>query len=142
MCSSDLTVLIPTLAPLFADAGVEPPFVIGFLLGVQQTLAAYWLPVLAGVAAVVVAPGAPAPRRRWRMWPDRRLLRAAVAPGHGGTGPPRHLLSRPWHRPPEGWPVAAAVATADDGPYPVLPAMLLAVMALVAIGLGIALVLR
>src|SRR5688572_10015863 len=28
-----MLVLIPTIAPMFADAGVEPPFMIGFLLG-------------------------------------------------------------------------------------------------------------
>ena len=38
-----MTVLIPTIAPLFTDAGVEPPFIIGFLLGVQEALAAHWL---------------------------------------------------------------------------------------------------
>lgn len=73
-----MTVLIPTIAPLFRDAGAQPPFIIQFLLDVQETVAARWL--LAMLAVGIVAGGyiALARNERWRLWSDRLLLRVPV----------------------------------------------------------------
>jgi general secretion pathway protein F len=76
-----MTVLIPTIAPLFTDAGVEPPFVIGFLLGVQETLASRWLVLLSVVAAIALGLLALVRNGRWRLWWDRRLLRLPLVAG-------------------------------------------------------------
>jgi general secretion pathway protein F len=76
-----LTVLIPTIAPLFRDAGVAPPFIVGFLLDVEEAVAAHWLAALAGVAALAVGLVALARSERWRAWRDRQLLRLPVVSG-------------------------------------------------------------
>jgi general secretion pathway protein F len=48
------TVLLPTIVPIFTDAGAEPPFIIQLLLDVQNGLAEHWvLVVLALVGAAV-----------------------------------------------------------------------------------------
>jgi general secretion pathway protein F len=73
-----MTVLIPTVAPLFRDAGAQPPFIIQLLLDVQETIAAHWL--LALVAAGAIAGGYVALARngRWQLWRDRQLLHAPL----------------------------------------------------------------
>lgn len=76
-----MTVLIPTIAPLFTDAGMEPPFIIGFLLGVQQALADHWLLALAAVGASTAGLVGLARSERWRTWRDRQLLRVPVVSG-------------------------------------------------------------
>jgi general secretion pathway protein F len=76
-----LAVLIPTLAPLFRDAGVEPPLVVGALLRVQETVAAHWPLALAAVAALAAAPVALSRNERWRMRRDRLLLRLPLVCG-------------------------------------------------------------
>jgi general secretion pathway protein F len=76
-----MTVLIPTIAPLFRDAGVEPPFIIAFLLDLQAAIAAHWLLALLAVAAVGAALVALARNERWRLWRDRQLLRVPVVSG-------------------------------------------------------------
>lgn len=73
-----MTVLIPTIAPLFRDAGVEPPFIISFLLNTEETLAAHWLVALAAVAAAAAGLVALARNERWRLWRDRQLLRVPL----------------------------------------------------------------
>jgi general secretion pathway protein F len=76
-----LTVLIPTIAPLFRDAGVEPPFIIGFLLGVEEVLAAHWYLALLVVAAVAGGLVALSRSERWRLWRDGQLLRLPLVSG-------------------------------------------------------------
>lgn len=76
-----MTVLIPTIAPLFTDAGVEPPFIIGFLLGIQQALASNWLLALSGMAAVALGLVALSRSAGWRLWWDRQLLRLPLVAG-------------------------------------------------------------
>jgi len=76
-----LTVLIPTVAPLFRDAGVAPPFIVGFLLEVEEAVAAHWLLGLAGVVALGAAVVGLARSERWRSWRDRQLLRLPVVSG-------------------------------------------------------------
>jgi general secretion pathway protein F len=76
-----MTVLIPTIAPLFTDAGVEPPFIISFLLGVQGTLTSHWPLALSTMIAVAVGLLALSRSARWRLWGDRQLLRLPLVAG-------------------------------------------------------------
>ncbi len=46
------TVMIPAILPLFRDAGVDPPYLVSVLAGLQQGLADYWPSLLAGLAAL------------------------------------------------------------------------------------------
>ena len=70
-----LFVLIPTVAPLFRDAGVEPPFIIRFLLGAQETIAAHWVIAALTIGILTIGLAALARDERWRLWRDRQLLR-------------------------------------------------------------------
>ena len=76
-----MTVLIPAIAPLFRDAGVAPPFIIGLLLDLQQALAAHWAAALAILAAATVGLAALTRSEAWRRWRDRRLLRLPLVSG-------------------------------------------------------------
>lgn len=73
-----MAVLIPTIAPLFKDAGAQPPFLIQFLLDVQETLAAHWLLALLAVAGIAIGCAALARNERWRLARDRLLLRVPL----------------------------------------------------------------
>jgi general secretion pathway protein F len=76
-----VTVLIPTIAPLFKDAGAQPPFIVQFLLDAQETMAAHWLIALV-VAGGLVAGGIALVRtERWRLTRDRLLLRLPLVSG-------------------------------------------------------------
>ena len=44
------TVLLPTIVPIFTDAGAEPPFAIRLMLDLQTGLARHWVLVLTGLA--------------------------------------------------------------------------------------------
>jgi general secretion pathway protein F len=44
------TVLLPTIVPIFTDAGAEPPFAIRLMLDIQEGLARHWVLVLIGLA--------------------------------------------------------------------------------------------
>jgi general secretion pathway protein F len=48
------TVLLPTIVPIFKDAGAEPPYLIRRMLDVQTAMSEHWI-VLAAILAVVVA---------------------------------------------------------------------------------------
>ncbi|MBU1211977.1 MAG: type II secretion system F family protein [Alphaproteobacteria bacterium] len=47
-------VLVPAIAPMFADAGADPPPVIAVLLGAQSFLASHWPILLVSLAALLV----------------------------------------------------------------------------------------
>jgi general secretion pathway protein F len=76
-----MTVLIPAIAPLFRDAGVAPPFIIGLLLDVEEAVAAHWLLALAILAAATVGLAALTRSEAWRGWRDRQLLRLPLVSG-------------------------------------------------------------
>lgn len=48
-----VSVLVPTIAPLFEDAGIPPPAMIAFLLEGQRLLSTYW-PILCSAFVVLV----------------------------------------------------------------------------------------
>jgi general secretion pathway protein F len=76
-----MTVLIPTIAPLFTDAGVEPPLIIGFLLGLQGALASHWLLALSAMTATALGLLVVSRSAGWRLWRDRQLLRLPLVAG-------------------------------------------------------------
>jgi len=74
-----MTVLLPTIVPLFKDQGASPPAALQFLINVQDFTRAYWLELfvaLAGLAGLWVAALGNAEVRN-RL--DRALLRLPVA---------------------------------------------------------------
>jgi len=74
-----MTVLLPTIVPLFKDQGASPPAALQFLINVQDFTRAYWLELLAALAGLaglwVAALGNAEVRNRL----DRALLRLPVA---------------------------------------------------------------
>lgn len=73
-----MTVLIPTIAPLFKDVGAEPPFVVQFLLDVQEAVATHWLLALLIPVGLVAGYLVLARNERWRVARDRLLLRVPL----------------------------------------------------------------
>jgi general secretion pathway protein F len=73
-----MTVLVPTIAPLFQDAGVRPPFVVQVLLDLQGAVATHWLLAMLTMGALVAGLVALTRNERWRLWWDRLLLRAPI----------------------------------------------------------------
>jgi general secretion pathway protein F len=71
-------VLIPTIAPLFQDAGVQPPFIIRFLVDTQEAIANNWVLALLACAGLVAGLIALSRHDSWRLARDRLLLRLPV----------------------------------------------------------------
>jgi general secretion pathway protein F len=76
-----MTVLIPSIVPLFKDAGTEPPFIIAFLAGAQAALVEHWIVALAGFGALAAAVLALRQSASVRFGLDRALLRIPVLSG-------------------------------------------------------------
>lgn len=76
-----MAVLIPTIAPLFRDAGAQPPFIIQFLLDLQETIAVHWLLALLVAAGIVGGCITLARNESWRLACDRMLLRVPLVSG-------------------------------------------------------------
>ena len=68
-------VLVPTIAPLFKDAGVEPPLVIRTLLALQQGFIENWVVLLVAVLAGGAVGLALSRSPSWRQGRDRLVLR-------------------------------------------------------------------
>lgn len=73
-----LTVLLPTIVPLFKDAGVTPPATIQFLVNAQEAIARNWLLVLMTLAGLAVAVIAAGQDDRLRLIRHRALMRLPV----------------------------------------------------------------
>jgi general secretion pathway protein F len=73
-----LTVLLPTVMPLFRDAGAEPPALLAFLARLQDLLARHWQWVIAGLAALTGGLVALSRQPGLRLWRDRVVLRWPV----------------------------------------------------------------
>jgi general secretion pathway protein F len=76
-----LTVLLPTVMPLFKDAGKEPPAMLSFLVNAQAALAQNWVLVLALLAGVVLALALAWRSPALRLTIDRAVLRLPVVGG-------------------------------------------------------------
>lgn len=68
-------VLVPSLAPLFDQPGVEPPAVLRLVAGAEAFLARWWLPLAAGSGAGLAALVASWPRPAFRERRERLLFR-------------------------------------------------------------------
>jgi general secretion pathway protein F len=76
-----LTILIPTIAPMFKEAGKEPPAVIGSLIALQDFLSGHWLATLIGGGLAIAGLIAVFRRERWRLRRDRIMLRLPLISG-------------------------------------------------------------
>lgn len=70
-----LTVLVPTILPIFTDAGAEPPVLIRVLNRLSQFLSAHWIGLLCGLMAAAIALVAAVQSPPLRLAKDRALLR-------------------------------------------------------------------
>ncbi len=76
-----LMILVPTIAPMFKDAGRDPPAVIQMLISIQEFIAAHWLLLLIALAALVTGAIALSRNERWRVARDRAFLRVPLLSG-------------------------------------------------------------
>ena len=70
-----VTVLLPTITPLFKEAGAEPPLLIKWLGGAEEALRGHWTAVLGVIAALVIGAIAAFQSRPFRLAFDAMLLR-------------------------------------------------------------------
>jgi general secretion pathway protein F len=75
------TVLLPTIVPMFKDAGITPPVIVRLLLDVQETIARDWILLLATASALLVGSRLAAQNDRLREVRDRSLLRLPTVGG-------------------------------------------------------------
>ena len=68
-------VLLPTIVPMFKDAGIEPPVIVRLLLDLQGAMTRHWLLLLLIGGTLVVATRLAAQNERLREVRDRSLLR-------------------------------------------------------------------
>jgi general secretion pathway protein F len=76
-----MTILVPTIAPMFKEAGKEPPALIGSLIVLQDFLAAHWFVTLLGTALGVAGLIGLFRRDAWRLRRDRAVLRLPLLSG-------------------------------------------------------------
>jgi general secretion pathway protein F len=76
-----MTILIPTIAPMFKEAGKEPPALIGNLIALQDFLSEHWLATLLASALSVAALIALFRQDTWRLMRDRMVLRLPLISG-------------------------------------------------------------
>lgn len=70
-----MTVLIPTIAPLFKDAGATPPLLMRLLGGLQEYLEQHWSVVLSAIGAFTFAVALAFQSKEFRWALDRSLLK-------------------------------------------------------------------
>lgn len=73
-----MTVLLPTVVPLFKDAGAPLPASLAFLVGTQNFVAAHWLALLIGLGGLLAGLIAAWRQPPLRLGLDRALLRLPV----------------------------------------------------------------
>lgn len=73
-----LTVLLPTVLPLFADAGAKPPQFLQFLVDMQMFVSANWLLTLILCVLLAVAATVALRNASLRLWLDRMVLRVPL----------------------------------------------------------------
>jgi general secretion pathway protein F len=76
-----LMILVPTVAPLFKDAGRDPPAVIQVLIDVQEFLSSHWLLVMVALGALIAGAIAASRNERWRIARDRAFMRVPLLSG-------------------------------------------------------------
>ncbi len=73
-----MTVLLPTVVPLFKDAGATPPPMLRFLVDAEAAISRNWPLVLAGLAALAIAIMATFRSRGLRLSLHRTILRLPI----------------------------------------------------------------
>ena len=76
-----MTVLLPTVVPLFKDAGATPPATLQFLVNLQEAVARNWIAVLAALAAGVIGLVVALRNRKLRASLDRFVLKLPLIGG-------------------------------------------------------------
>ena len=73
-----MTVLLPSVVPLFKDAGMPPPASLRFLLSAQEAIGIHWVEILLAAAAAALGLGLALRNQELRSSLDRFLLRLPV----------------------------------------------------------------
>jgi general secretion pathway protein F len=76
-----MTILIPTIAPMFKEAGKEPPALIGNLIAFQDFLSEHWFTTFLSAALALTALIALFRQDAWRLMRDRMVLRLPLISG-------------------------------------------------------------
>jgi general secretion pathway protein F len=76
-----LTILVPTIAPMFKEAGKEPPALIGGLIDTQEFLSQHWFATLLATGFIIAGTISLFRRETWRLSRDRLLLRVPLFAG-------------------------------------------------------------
>lgn len=76
-----LMILVPTIAPMFKDAGRDPPPVIQVLIDIQEFMVGHWLLLLIALGALIVGAVVASRHERWRLARDRALMRVPLLSG-------------------------------------------------------------
>ncbi len=74
-------VLIPTMMPIFAEAGTPPPLIVAMLATAGTWLGQWWHLLVASAAAVVISATAIGRSTAGRLWRDRIVLRLPFISG-------------------------------------------------------------
>ena len=109
-----MTILIPTIAPMFKEAGKEPPALIGSLIGLQDFLSEHWLATLLLGALGVAALMALFRRDAWRLMRDRMVLRLPLISGLVENGQTAVFARTLGTMIKSGVPMLRALAVAGD----------------------------
>jgi general secretion pathway protein F len=73
-----VAVLVPTIAPLFQEAGAHPPLVVQALLDVQRLIGDHWLLTIVAMASAIGVFVTLFRSARFRLWWDRMILRVPM----------------------------------------------------------------
>jgi general secretion pathway protein F len=109
-----MTILIPTIAPMFKEAGKEPPALIGSLIGLQDFLSEHWLATLLLGALGVAALIALFRQDAWRLMRDRVVLRLPLISGLVENGQTAVFARTLGTMIKSGVPMLRALAVAGD----------------------------
>jgi general secretion pathway protein F len=109
-----MTILIPTIAPMFKEAGKEPPALIGSLIALQDFLSEHWLATLLLGALGVAALIALFRQDAWRLMRDRAVLRLPLISGLVENGQTAVFARTLGTMIKSGVPMLRALAVAGD----------------------------
>jgi general secretion pathway protein F len=109
-----MTILIPTIAPMFKEAGKEPPALIGNLIALQDFLSEHWLATLLVAALGIAGLIALFRQDAWRLMRDRMVLRLPLISGLVENGQTAVFARTLGTMIKSGVPMLRALAVAGD----------------------------
>jgi general secretion pathway protein F len=109
-----MTILIPTIAPMFKEAGKEPPALIGSLIALQDFLSEHWFATLLVAALAIAAVMALFRQDAWRLMRDRMVLRLPLISGLVENGQTAVFARTLGTMIKSGVPMLRALAVAGD----------------------------